>query len=153
MGLISGLTCPSPSLMLCRPHSPSPGEQVGLTEASPTQGMADPIQHPDPVMETSGLTNLWVKKSLPFISCKHCRGQRLRLGQSPARQRSSASSSTASMQQSKCSRGAAKMPRAPGAAADVLIPELLRGKSQPVRKEQTWQEESPCYRNTNVPGP
>lgn len=46
--------------MLCRPRSPSPGEQVGFIEASAAQGMADLTRHPDPIMETSGLANLWV---------------------------------------------------------------------------------------------
>lgn len=49
-------------------QTPQPilGEQDGLIEASPTQGMADPIRHPDPTMETSGLTNLWVKQIFTF---------------------------------------------------------------------------------------
>lgn len=65
-GLISGLMCPSPSLMLRGPHTPSPGEQVGLIKASPTQWMADTPQHPDPVMETSALAKLRVKQIFTF---------------------------------------------------------------------------------------
>jgi len=74
----------------------------------------DLLQHPDLGMETSGLTNLQVKQTftLHFTQGLY---QRVRPGQSPVRNHSSVRRA----RQHKRSRGAAVMPRAPGAAANM----------------------------------